>query len=42
MPQPVILITYETSEQAMAEALAAIGDDGHVAEAPQFIRIEQL
>jgi homoserine dehydrogenase len=41
-PQPVILITYETSEQAMKEALALIFDDGHVAEPPHFIRIEQL
>jgi len=41
-PQPVILITYETSEQAMSEALALIVRDGHVAEPPHFIRIEQL
>jgi homoserine dehydrogenase len=41
-PQPVILITYETSEEAMNEALALIQNDGHVAEAPHFIRIEQL
>ena len=42
VPQPVILITYETSEQAMVEALAAMRGDGHIAEVPQFIRIEQL
>jgi len=41
-PQPVILITYETSEQAIQEALALIQQDGHVAETPHFIRIEQL
>ena len=41
-PQPVTLITYETSEQAMKDALALIHSDGHVAEPPHFIRIEQL
>jgi homoserine dehydrogenase len=41
-PQPVILITYETSEEAMTKALALILSDGYVAEAPHFIRIEQL
>jgi homoserine dehydrogenase len=41
-PQPVTLITYETSEQAMKDALALIDRDGHVAEPPHFIRIEQL
>jgi homoserine dehydrogenase len=41
-PQPVILITYETSEAAMNEALGLIHGDGHVAEAPHFIRIEKL
>ncbi len=41
-PQPVILITYETSEKAMNEALGLIQADGYVAEPPHFIRIEQL
>ncbi len=41
-PQPVILITYETSEAAMNEALDLIHRDGNVSEAPHFIRIEQL
>jgi homoserine dehydrogenase len=41
-PQPITLITYETSEEAMKAALALIRDDGHVVEPPQFIRIEQL
>jgi homoserine dehydrogenase len=41
-PQPVILITYETMETAVREALAAIKGDGHVAGEPQMIRIEPL
>jgi homoserine dehydrogenase len=41
-PQPVILITYATTEAAMKEALAAILADGHIAHAPQMIRIENL
>ena len=41
-PQPVILITYATTEAAMKEALAAILADGHIARAPQMIRIENL
>ena len=41
-PQPVILITYETSEEAIREALDAIMVDGHIADKPQMIRIEQL
>lgn len=41
-PQPVILITYETTESALREALAAIVADGHVAAEPQFIRIENV
>jgi homoserine dehydrogenase len=39
---PVILITHETTEEAMRGALAAILRDGHVAEKPQMIRIEPL
>ncbi len=39
---PVVLITHETTEEAMRKALAAIAGDGKVAEAPQMIRIEKL
>jgi homoserine dehydrogenase len=38
----VILITYATTEAAIREALDAIKADGHIAKAPQMIRIEQL
>ncbi len=41
-PQPVILITYETTETAIRKALDAIKADGHIADEPQMIRIEQL
>ncbi len=41
-PAPVILITYETSEAAIKEALDEIFQDGHIAHAPQLIRIEPL
>jgi homoserine dehydrogenase len=41
-PQPVILITYETTEAAIREALAAIKADGHIVGEPQMIRIEQF
>jgi homoserine dehydrogenase len=41
-PQPVIMITYETTEKAIRDALAAIQRDGHIAADPQVIRIEQL
>ena len=41
-PAPVILITYETTEVAIREALDAIMRDGHIANAPQMIRIEQF
>ena len=41
-PQPVILITYETTEAAIREALDAIEADGHIAGEPQMIRIEQF
>lgn len=41
-PQPVILITYETTEAAIRKALDAIERDGHIARAPQMIRIEKL
>jgi homoserine dehydrogenase len=42
VPVPVILITYETTEVAIREALEGIMADGHIADAPQMIRIEQL
>ncbi len=41
-PQPVIMITYETTEAAIRDALDTIRNDGHIAEEPQMIRIEQL
>jgi homoserine dehydrogenase len=39
---PVVLITHETTEEAMRNALAAIERDGKVSEKPQMIRIEKL
>jgi homoserine dehydrogenase len=42
MPTPVILITHETTEEAIRAALEAIRKDGQVSEAPQMIRIEPL
>jgi homoserine dehydrogenase len=41
-PQPVIMITYETTEAAIREALETIKSDGHIADEPQMIRIEQF
>jgi homoserine dehydrogenase len=42
-PQPVMLITYETTEVAIkAGAGCAIMSKGVVAEEPQMIRIEKL
>jgi homoserine dehydrogenase len=41
-PTPVVLITHETTEQAMRAALDAIHRDGNVSERPQMIRIEPL
>ena len=41
-PQPVILITYETTESAIRSALDEIHADGHIAAEPQLIRIEPL
>jgi homoserine dehydrogenase len=40
-PAPVVLITYATSEDAVRRALAAIEQDGVLAEKPQVIRIEK-
>ena len=41
-PQPVILITYETTEAAVKRALATIFAQNVVAGTPQLIRIEKL
>ncbi|WP_417689292.1 homoserine dehydrogenase [Roseibium sp.] len=41
-PQPVILITYETTEVAVREALEAIASKGVISGKPQMIRIEKL
>ena len=41
-PTSVILITHETTEEAIRGALDAIDKDGHVSEKPQMIRIEPL
>ena len=40
--RPVILITHETTEEAIRGALEAIHKDGKVSEKPQMIRIEPL
>jgi homoserine dehydrogenase len=42
LPTPVILITHETTEEAIRGALEAIYQDGNVAEIPQMIRIEPM
>jgi homoserine dehydrogenase len=39
---PFILITHDTGETAMRDALARIETDGHVAAHPRMIRIERL
>ncbi|HET6322344.1 MAG TPA: homoserine dehydrogenase [Hyphomicrobium sp.] len=41
-PAVVVLITHETTEAAIRKAVAAIEQDGKVAERPQVIRIEKL
>ena len=41
-PVPVIMITHETTEQAIRTALDKIEADGHVNEKPQMIRIERV
>ena len=38
----VIIITHETTEEAMRKALETIEKDGKVTERPQMIRIEEL
>jgi homoserine dehydrogenase len=40
-PVPVVLITYATTEAAIRQAVERITADGHIAEAPQVIRIER-
>ena len=42
MPVSVIIITHETTEEAMRKALETIVADGKVTERPQLIRIEEL
>ncbi len=42
VPVVVTIITHETNENAMRDALKAIGKIGKVSEAPQIIRIEKL
>ena len=42
VPAAVILITYETTETAIRQALDAIKADGHILGEPQMIRIEPL
>lgn len=41
-PMPVVIITHETTEAAMRQALDAIQADGRLAAKPQMIRIERL
>jgi homoserine dehydrogenase len=41
-PARVIIITHETTEAAIRQALDAIEADGHVDNKPQMIRIERL
>lgn len=41
-PTSVVLITHETTEEAIRTAIAAIEDDGKISDKPQVIRIEQL
>ncbi|WP_075996511.1 homoserine dehydrogenase [Salaquimonas pukyongi] len=40
-PQTIILITHETTEQAIRNALEKIEQDGHLAAPAQMIRLEQ-
>jgi len=41
-PALVVMITHETTEEAMRLAVDAIEQDGKVSERPQVIRIEKL
>ena len=38
----IVVITHDTTEEAIRKALDAIEGDGKVAEPPQMIRIERL
>ena len=38
----VIMVTYQTTEAAIRQALARIEEDGHISGPPQFIRIEKM
>lgn len=42
VPAPVVIITHETTEEAIRKAIEAIESDGQVSERPQVIRIEKL
>ena len=41
-PTAVVMVTHQTTEDAVRKALVAIERDGHVAAKPQMIRIEKL
>ncbi len=41
-PTPVVMITHQTTEEAIRTALEAIERDGHVSEKPRMMRIERL
>jgi homoserine dehydrogenase len=41
-PMPVVMITHNTTEEAIQKALAHIEADGHIQERAQMIRIEKL
>ena len=41
-PALVVIITHETTEEAIRQAVDAIEQDGQVSERPQVIRIEKL
>jgi homoserine dehydrogenase len=41
-PALVVMITHETTEEAIRQAVGAIEKDGKVSERPQVIRIEKL
>jgi homoserine dehydrogenase len=41
-PVPVVLITHESEEAAMAQAMTQIGNLEAVVELPKIIRIEEL
>jgi len=41
-PAPVVMITHETTEESIRQAIDAIERDGKVSERPQVIRIEKL